>query len=60
MVIDNEFDIGDIVYLKSDIEQKTRIVTVIRVVPVGLMYVLSCGINDSTHYGIEITCEKQV
>ncbi len=60
MLIDNKFDLGDIVYLKTDPDQKERLVTGVTVRPTGLLYELSVGEEDSTHYDLEITTEKDV
>ena len=56
-----EFDIGDIVYLKTDSDQLERIVTGINVKPEGLItYNLSNGANESYHYAIEMSIEKDI
>jgi hypothetical protein len=52
------FQIGDMVYLKTDTDQEARMVTGILQRPNGLIYYLAiCG-NESIHYEIEITKEK--
>lgn len=54
--IDVEYNIGDIVYLKTDSEQKERIVTAIEIRHGGLLlYQLSSGTSTTYHYGIEIS-----
>jgi hypothetical protein len=59
--IDNKFNIGDIVYLKTDKDQDERIVCAITVYKNGdLVYKLSCGIDDSSHYEFEMTKEKNI
>ena len=58
MMIDNEYELGDIVYLKTDEEQSQRIVTCIHITPNNLQYRLACGSSDSYHYCFEITPEK--
>lgn len=61
MVIDNKYDIADIVYLLTDEEQKKRVVTKISILPEDrLLYELSCGSNASEHYEFEITEEKNI
>lgn len=60
MFIENAFNIGDTVYLKTDPEQLERTVTAIRVSPGALLYYLSCGVSDSGHYGFEIAAQKDV
>lgn len=58
MVIDNEFQLGQTVYLKTDMEQLPRMVTLIQVNPLGHLYYLSCGPISSWHYEIEISAER--
>ncbi len=58
MMIDNEYEVGDIVYLKTDEEQLQRIVSGIDIRPGVLIYRVSCGIVDSSHYDFEMTREK--
>ena len=60
MIIDNKFDIGEVVFLSTDIDQCTRVVTGITVKPHGLIYALSCGSSESWHYDFEITIEKDI
>ncbi len=58
--IDNKFDIGQIVYLKTDPEQSARIVTAITISQTSLLYNLSLSSNDSRHYDFEISEEANV
>lgn len=61
MVIDNKFEIGDIVYLTTDGEQLKRVVTSIFIRPnEQITYELSCGSHASEHYDFEISIEKNV
>jgi hypothetical protein len=56
-----EFNIGDIVYLKTDEEQHSRMVTSISLRPGGMVtYCLSFGSYESWHYGIEISDEQDI
>jgi hypothetical protein len=58
MVIDNKYELGDEVYLKTDSEQQLRIVTAIHVHPAGqIIYQLSCGTTSSEHYDFEMSKE---
>lgn len=58
MVIDNKFNFGDIVYLKTDDEQQERIVTGMMLRYTGVViYELSCGATSSNHYDFEISEE---
>lgn len=53
--IDNKYDIGQIVYLKTDTDQFARMVTAITVTKDAIVYNLSLGISDSKRYDIEIS-----
>ncbi len=55
-----DFDIGDFCYVVTDMEQQRRIVTEIIVKPTGVVYGVSCGTEESYHYGFELTAEKSV
>jgi hypothetical protein len=60
MTIANEHDLGDIVYLRTDPDQNILVVTAIAVTPGGLLYKLAIGTNESWHYGVEISREKDI
>jgi len=61
MVLDNEFDFGDIVYLKTDKEQCPRIVICILSYKAGeLVYKVVCGTLESNHYPFELSKEINV
>ncbi|MBU6231328.1 hypothetical protein KGP36_01565 [Patescibacteria group bacterium] len=61
MIIENEYDIGDTVYLKTDIEQYARLVTAITIrTGDNIMYEVSCGSTSSNHYGFEMARERNV
>lgn len=61
MVIDNKYGFGQEVYLKTDTDQKLRIITGMLLRPNGLVsYELSCGIDSRWHYDFEISTEKNV
>jgi hypothetical protein len=51
------FDIGDIVFLKTDAEQLPRVITGILMRPNGFLYYLSNSTNETSHYEIEISKE---
>lgn len=57
--IEIAYQIGDIVFLKTDPEQNERMVTEIRVRQNSILYSLSCGTTDSQHYEIEISTNKK-
>lgn len=60
MVVDNKFEIKQIVYLKTDTEQKPRIVTGIRVQKDDICYELSSGTDVSVNYDFEISETKDI
>lgn len=49
-LIDNIFDHGDTVYLKTDKEQHLRIVFALKVYANEIVYELACGTTVSSHY----------
>ena len=55
MVIDNAFNLGQIVFLITDPDQLRRIVTKITISANGIVYELGCGANASDHYECEIS-----
>jgi hypothetical protein len=60
MSINPEFELLEIVYLKTDIQQLPRIITAYRVSPNGIMYLLSQGAHSDYFYAGEMTKEKDV
>ena len=61
MIIRPAFELGEIVYLRTDPTCEARIVTQLTVLFGGaIRYVLSCGTTDSCHYAEEITRDKYV
>ena len=61
MVIDNKYEFGQEVYLKTDVDQRVRIVTSLIIRPNGcISYELSCGVDTRWHYDFEISTEKNV
>ena len=54
------FNIGDYVYLKTDIDQYKRIVTGYTVRFNEVTYLLSLGDDESTHYELEISNEIDI
>jgi hypothetical protein len=59
-VIDNKYDFGEIVYLKTDKEQSPRIVYCFKVYQNEILYELACGTQTSSHYEYEISKEPNV
>lgn len=61
IVIENKYEIGDTVYLKTDAEQQARIVICFKVYKAGeIMYELVSGTIQSSHYDFEISSEKNL
>lgn len=60
MIIENDFNIGDEVYLKTDVDQHVRLVTSFNVRTERITYELSCGTNTSWHEPFEISAERDV
>lgn len=60
ILIESDYDLGDIVFLKTDSEQKERIVTAIQKTPNGIMYRLAQSTTDTWHYALEFTKEKDI
>ncbi len=56
VVIENKYNIGDWVVLKTDIERRPRIVTSIKIMGVDgqIFYELACGSEASYHYDFEM------
>jgi len=54
------FNIGDYVYLKTDIDQYKRLVTGYTVRFNEVTYLLSLGEDESTHYELEISDEIDI
>ncbi len=60
-IVDTKFDIGDTVYLKTDSDQKIRMVTAIMFKQGdSILYELCCGADSRWHYEMEISAEKNV
>ena len=53
-----EFEIGQMVYLKTDIYQHERIVTGVHIRELGVVYDLAFGVEYSEHFGFEISKEE--
>ncbi|MBC7948666.1 MAG: hypothetical protein H7Y42_12335 [Chitinophagaceae bacterium] len=61
IVLNNKYEFGDIVYLKTDTDQHPRIVTAFISCPAGdILYEVNCGTIASRHYEFEITADKVV
>ena len=60
MVIDNKYNIGQIVYLKTDPDQNSRMVVMIQISGKDILYQLASGTMASWHFDFEITIEKDI
>ncbi len=60
MLIQNAFEIGSTVYLKTDKEQCPRIVFCIKVFRNEFTYELACGTGTSEHYDFELSSDVNV
>lgn len=60
ITVDNKFDIGQTVFLKTDPDQKERVVFALEVTQGDTLYKLASGTEISTHYHFEILAEKNV
>jgi hypothetical protein len=58
MILDLEFNIGDSVYLKTDEDQKRRIITGLYVTQNEIIYYLTCGTEETKHYDFELSYNK--
>jgi hypothetical protein len=58
--IENKFDLGQEVYLKTDREQVKRLVIGICLRPNGIIYELACGPATSWHYDLEMAEQVDV
>lgn len=59
-VVDNIYEIGELVYLKTDPEQLQRMVICLIVNKYDMLYELQSGTTSSRHYDFEIDKEKNV
>ena len=55
-----EYKVGNIVYLKTDINQLPRMVIGYLLEPFNHQYKLVCGTEESYHYGFEIAPIKNL
>ena len=60
MLIENKFEIGQTVYLKTEKDQSARMVVRLLLTPNGILYFLVCGTVESAHYEIEISDKVNV
>ena len=60
MIVDNKYQLGDIVYLTTDPEQSGRIVVEIVVTKGDVMYRVSLGTTTTIHYEFELSAEVNI
>ena len=60
MIINTKFELGDIVYLKTDVDQLPRIITTIEIKQNHLRYGLTNIVIESYHYDYEISITKNI
>jgi hypothetical protein len=58
MLINTLYDIGEIVYLVTDEDQRARMITRLVISNTGTIYYLACGAAESPHYDFELQKEK--
>lgn len=57
----SRFALRETVYLKTDIEQKARLITAIKFKgDGGCVYALACGMDESEHYDFEVSETKDI
>lgn len=60
MTINNKFNLGDYVYITTDVEQKKHIITEIKIQPGCLIYQLSYKYESNFFHEIEISKEEDL
>ena len=60
MVINNKFNIGDTVYIKTDVEQSPGIITCIQVNPGDILYAVSRDSRNANFYDFELSYDKDI
>jgi hypothetical protein len=55
-----KYKLGQTVYLITDVEQLPRMVTGITLRPNTILYSLSLSVNETTHYEMEISSERDI
>lgn len=60
MLIENKYEIGETLYLKTDKDQLPRIVYCFKVYKNEILYELVCGVITSGHYEFELSKDINV
>lgn len=58
MMIDEKFQLGQVVYVKTDIEQSPGMVTAINIRPGHVTYLVTTGDSSVCFYDFELSAEK--
>lgn len=58
--IDNKFDIGQPVYLVTEVEQDEHLVCALKITQNEILYIVTCGTEVSTHYDFELSATKRI
>jgi len=58
MTIKTKYNIGQVVYLRTDIEQDARIITGITMRYSGVIYLLTCETLETPHYDFEFSTTR--
>ncbi|WP_421977850.1 hypothetical protein [Roseivirga seohaensis] len=59
-VLGAEFSLGQTVYLKTDDEQKPRMISGMMIRPGSIQYAVNSGATESWHYDIEISVDRDI
>ena len=60
ITVHTQFLMGQSVYLKTDNQQLERYVVGIMIRPTGISYALAQGTNESWHYALEISEDRDI
>lgn len=60
MTIDSKYEIGQTVFLITDTDQLSRIVTSITITKRDIVYSVQQGTIESRHYDYEMSAEKNI
>lgn len=60
MIFESEYELGQLVYLITDDEQKERMITGVKFNLNGIIYTLQKGTEESFHFEKEISAEKDI
>lgn len=61
MEIKTRYDLGESVFLRTDTEQLERIIVCIKIVTGGsILYTLCQGTNETLHYEVELSRQKNI